>query len=136
MRIISTKAHGILDYLVGIILIAAPWILGFAQDGAETWVPVILGASAILYSLITNYEMGVSKTISMRTHLMLDIASGILLAASPWLFNFEEQVYLPHLILGLGEILIASLTDRYPSYERTRFGSGNTSAVNYGHQNV
>ena len=69
MRFLSTKAHGILDYLVGVILIAAPWILGFAYNGAETWVPVILGAGAIMYSLLTNYEMGVSKTISMRTHV-------------------------------------------------------------------
>jgi hypothetical protein len=133
MRIISTKAHGVLDYLVGVILIAAPWILGFARNGAETWVPVILGAGAILYSLLTNYEMGVSKTISMRTHLMLDIASGILLAASPWLFNFDDYVYLPHLVLGLGEMLVASLTERYPSYDRHRTGSGSTSAVNYRH---
>ena len=135
MRILSTKAHGILDYLVGVILIAAPWVLGFAQNGAETWVPVILGAGAILYSLLTNYEMGVSKTISMRTHLALDIASGIFLAASPWIFNFNEYVYLPHLILGLGEILIASITERYPSYDRNR-STGHSGAVNYKHQNV
>jgi hypothetical protein len=134
MRILSTKVHGILDYLVGVILIAAPWVLGFAQNGAETWVPVILGAGAILYSLLTNYEMGVSKTISMRTHLALDIASGILLAASPWIFNFNDYVYLPHLVLGLGEILIASITERYPSYDRNHSRTGNT--VNYRHQNV
>lgn len=135
MRILSTKAHGILDYLVGVILIGAPWILGFAQNGAETWVPVILGAGAIMYSLLTNYEMGVTKTLSMRTHLALDIASGILLAASPWIFNFNDLVYLPHLILGLGEIVVASITKLYPSYDRNhRTTAGNS--VNYRHQNV
>ena len=136
MRVIPTKAHGMLDYLVGILLISAPWILGFAQNGAETWVPVILGAGAILYSLLTNYEMGVSKTISMRTHLGLDIASGIFLAASPWIFDFNEFVYLPHLIVGLGEIIIAMITNRYPSYERSGHTTGNTASVNYRHQNV
>src|SRR3954453_23850407 len=99
MRVISTKAHGILDYLVGVFLMSAPWILGFAQHGAETWVPVILGAGAILYSLFTNYPMGVAKRISMGTHLGLDILSGIFLAVSPWLFNFNDYVYLPHLII-------------------------------------
>lgn len=135
MRILSTKAHGILDYLVGVILIAAPWILGFARNGAETWVPVILGAGAIMYSLLTNYEMGVTKTISMRTHLALDIASGIFLAAAPWIFNFNDFVYLPHLILGLGEILVASITERYPSYDRNHRTTAGHS-INYRHQNV
>lgn len=59
MRWIGTKTHGYLDYIMGMLLIAAPWIFGFARDGAETWVPVILGAGVILYSLLTDYELGI-----------------------------------------------------------------------------
>lgn len=110
MKIISTKVHGVLDYMMGILLIASPWLFGFASNGWETWVPVILGASAILYSVMTNYELGLSDNFSMRTHLILDIVSGILLAASPWIFGFADLVYLPHLILGIAEIAAASLT--------------------------
>ncbi len=44
MRIIPTKIHGILDYIVAMALIAAPWVFGFANNDAETWVPVIAGA--------------------------------------------------------------------------------------------
>jgi hypothetical protein len=40
----------------------------------------------------------------MKAHLALDVLSGIVLAASPWLFDFADRVYLPHLILGLIEI--------------------------------
>lgn len=115
MRFLSTKAHGILDYLMGILLIASPWLFDFARSGAETWVPVILGAGAILYSLMTDYEYSVSRVISMRTHLTLDLVSGILLAASPWLFNFSEYVYAPHLILGLLEIGASLVTERAPA---------------------
>lgn len=111
MRFIPTKIHGYLDYSVGLLLIATPWLFGFARGGADTWVPVILGASAIIYSLFTDYELGVSRKLSMRGHLGLDLASGILLAASPWLFGFADYVYLPHLILGLAE-MGASLTTK------------------------
>jgi hypothetical protein len=124
MKLLSTKIHGILDYIVGILLIAAPWLFGFAGEngqsqqngekvlGAETWVPVILGISAIVYSLFTNYEYGfVSRKISMKTHLTLDFISGIFLAASPWVFGFNEFVYLPHLILGILEIGAAAMTN-------------------------
>ena len=114
MRFISTKAHGVLDYLVGVILIAAPWVLGFARQGAETWVPVILGAGAILYSLMTNYELGMAKVISMRTHLGLDLMAGMFLALSPWIFGFNDVVYLPHLILGIAEVGASLMTDPVP----------------------
>jgi hypothetical protein len=111
---IPTRVHGILDYLVGALLILAPFILGFADGTAAQWVPIILGAGAILYSLLTNYELGVAKAIPMPVHLGLDIASGLLLAASPWLFGFADRVWLPHVIVGAAEIIIAALTQRHP----------------------
>ncbi len=114
MRVINTRMHGYMDYIMGILLIASPWIFDFYAGGAETWVPVFLGASAIIYSLLTDYELGVSRTISMRTHLTLDIVSGILLAASPWIFGFSERVWEPHLILGLLEIGTALMTKTKP----------------------
>jgi hypothetical protein len=47
MRFIPTRIHGIMDYAMGLLLIAAPWIFRFNRGGAETWVPVILGIGAI-----------------------------------------------------------------------------------------
>ena len=114
MRFIPTSVHGVLDYLVGALLIAAPWLFNFARGGAETWVPVILGAGALLYSLFTNYELGVVRRISMPTHLGLDAASGLLLAISPWLFGFSDFVFWPHLILGVFEIVAALTTKTAP----------------------
>lgn len=116
MKIISTRVHGVLDYLVGALLIAAPWLFDFNRGGAETWVPVVLGAGVILYSLFTNYEYSVSKSIPMKIHLTLDVISGIFLAASPWIFGFNEFVYLPHLIFGILEIGAGAMTDTNPGY--------------------
>jgi hypothetical protein len=119
MRFIPTRIHGFLDYAVGVLLIVVPWLLGFAAGGAETWVPVILGLGAIAYSLFTDYELGVVRTIPMTTHLGLDAGSGVILAASPWIFGFADLVYLPHLILGLFEIA-AALTTHTVAYVETR----------------
>ena len=45
MRFIPTKVHGALDYIVGIALIAAPWLFGFAGvGGAAVIIPVVLGS--------------------------------------------------------------------------------------------
>jgi hypothetical protein len=115
MKIISTKTHGVLDYMMGILLIASPWIFGFATGGAEQWVPIILGAGALVYSMMTDYELGIFRTISMKAHLNIDLMSGILLAASPWIFGFSDRVTTPHLVLGLLEIGAALMTKTSPS---------------------
>ena len=122
MKVIPTRVHGMLDYSVGLLLIAAPWLLGFARGGAETYVPVALGVGALLYSFFTNYELGVVRSLPMPTHLALDMASGVLLAASPWLFGFADYVYLPHLLVGLMEIAIAAMTERQPASGGARGG--------------
>lgn len=111
---ISTRMHGIMDYIIGALLIAAPWLFGFAREGAETWVPVVLGAGAIFYSLLTNYELGVIKVLPMSAHLGIDIVAGIVLAASPWLFGFAEIVWVPHLVVGLIMLGSGMITQRVP----------------------
>ncbi|MFL5772508.1 MAG: hypothetical protein ACJ75F_05070 [Flavisolibacter sp.] len=110
MRFIETKTHGILDYLTGILLILSPWIFDFNEGGAETIIPVVLGAGVIMYSLLTDYEMGGSYKITMKTHLLLDFAGGALLATSPWIFGFNDDVWQPHLIIGSMEMLVSVCT--------------------------
>lgn len=114
MRFIPTNVHGILDYLIGVLLIAAPWLFGFYQGGAESWVPIVLGAGVIVYSLLTDYEAGVAKAIPMPTHLWLDVLGGAVLAVSPWLFGFAELIVWPHLVVGLLEIGAGLVTETRP----------------------
>lgn len=120
MAFLSTRVHGVLDYLMGALLIALPWLGGFATGGAEQWVPVGVGASVVLYSLFTDYELGAVRRLGMPVHLWLDALGGIFLAASPWIFAFDQQVWMPHMALGLTEVLAAMLTNTIPSYERRR----------------
>jgi len=122
MRAIPTRIHGVLDYSFGLLAAAAPWLFGFAAGGAETWVLVGAGAAAIAYSLFTDYELGAIRRIQMPVHLWLDALGGVILAVSPWLFGFEHRVWLPHLLFGLTEIVVASVSQTVPSYERRRGG--------------
>lgn len=110
---IDTKIHGYLDYMMGALLLLLPLLFDL-PDGAATTIPVVLGAGAILYSLITDYELGILKILSMKVHLGLDLMSGLLLAASPWLFDFADDVYLPFVILGIIEIGAALMTKKHP----------------------
>jgi hypothetical protein len=119
---LPTRVHGMLDYLLGALLIAAPWLFGFAAGGAEQWVPVALGAGVLLYSAFTDYELGLVKKLQMPAHLLLDAVGGLLLAASPWMFGFDERVWMPHVVIGAIEIVIVAITNTVPGYERRRAG--------------
>ena len=114
MKIIHTKAHGYMDYIMGVFLIAAPSLFNLNLNDMESTVFYVVAATTILYSLVTNYELGLIKIIPMKGHLILDTFSGIFLVASPWLLDFANSVYKPHLVFGIIEISIAILTSSKP----------------------
>src|SRR4051812_43295024 len=99
MKLIDTKTHGYLDYTVGLFLMIAPLIFHLGRKSPEALVFYVLGVILIIYSALTDYELGLFKLIPMKMHLSLDVLSGIFLAASPWLLGFSDRVCLPHLIL-------------------------------------
>jgi hypothetical protein len=114
MRFIPTRVHGMLDYASGLLLIVAPYLFGFADGTAAQYVPQAIGAGILLMSLVTDYELSLAKLVPMPVHLGVDVAGGLLLAASPWLFGFADRVYWPHLILGLAEIGAGLMTRTAP----------------------
>jgi hypothetical protein len=120
MKFIPTQVHGVLDYLLGGLLIATPWLLGFEDNTLITWIPVILGCSTLVYSLFTNYEPALIRLLPMPVHLITDFLSGLLLALSPWLFGFADYIYLPHLVFGATEMLIALFSHTVPANEKLK----------------
>ncbi len=114
MRILPTRVHGVIDYVWSVLLIATPFVLGFATGGAKQWTAILFGLGGIAYSLLTRYELGLVPRLSMRTHLLIDGPSGALLALSPWLFGFADTVYLPHLLFGLFAIGASLITRTTP----------------------
>ena len=119
MRFIPTKFHAPLDYIVGVALIAAPWILQFSEHTAATVIPVVLGAGLIVYSLFTDYELGVWKVAPMAVHNLIDIVAGTLLAASPWLFGYADEsanVWVLQVVVGLAAIFLGLTTKQQGGY--------------------
>jgi len=109
-RFISTKVHGVVDYVVAIALFFAPMIFGFQSvGGAAVAVPMVLGVLLFIYSLLTDYEWGVVRAITMPYHLAIDVLAALFLLLSPWLFGFSDEAtnaWLPHVIVGIVVILV------------------------------
>ncbi len=107
--ILPTRVHGFLDYVIGLSLVLMSFI--FARGaGPQTWLPVVLGGGMIVYSLLTEYEMGIVPLIRMPYHLILDVLGGSLLAGSPFLFGFAYIIWVPHVVLGLAAMTLGLVT--------------------------
>ena len=121
LRVIPTHVHGVLDYLTGSALLAAPGLLGIKDDPRAALTLRLTGAGATAYSLLTDYELGLVRSIPVPAHLVLDAMSGALLASSPWLLGFADRgtrYWLPHVLVGATEILAASTTSKIASSTR------------------
>src|SRR3954451_19679307 len=90
MKIMPRFYHGVMDYVCGILLLASPNLLGFANvSGPASWVPRVIGLVILVQAMTTDYELGIMKMLPIGMHLLADYIIGALLIASPWLFGFS-----------------------------------------------
>ena len=90
---------------MGIMLMVGPSLLRWNHD-AEMWAPMVLGASVVVYNMLTDYEYGLVGVFPMAVHLSMDVIGEIFLAVSPWIFGFSDRMWMPHVILGAMELLL------------------------------
>jgi hypothetical protein len=96
-------------------------LLGIKDDPRAALTLRLAGGGATLYSLLTDYELGLVRLLPMPAHLALDAMSGALLASSPWLLGFADRgtrYWLPHALVGATEILAATTTSKTSSSAR------------------
>ncbi len=75
----STRFHAILDYVLGLFLIASVWIFDIPGDSMASAFAVMGGGGILLYSFFTDYELSAWRAIPINAHLVLDIFSGLFL---------------------------------------------------------
>jgi hypothetical protein len=115
MKFLSTRTHGLIDYLSVGSLIALPRALGWSDRVTNFVTGSALGALG--YSLLTRYELGVLKVLPMPGHLLLDGLSGAMFCGAPFLFPDEDTTVQSMLVgIGLFEIGVALTTETEPSY--------------------
>jgi hypothetical protein len=100
---ISTKAHGILDYMTAGLLATLPRALGW--DDKVTHLLDAAAAGTVVYSLLTRYEMGAVKALPMKAHLSMDaVQGGALIGAAAFLEDVDPDVRATLAALGMFEL--------------------------------
>ena len=108
---ISTKFHGVLDYLTIGTFLALPRVMGWSKPLTDGMTVLALGKLG--YTLMTRHELGLVKKLPMQAHLALDAAGGAALCAMPKLLGDEDDVgaCAACCALGLFDIVAAPMTE-------------------------
>jgi hypothetical protein len=82
--------HGVLEYVAGIVFIAAPFVLGFDSDAA-TALSIIVGVLVLALGASTDAPTGLARVVSVEIHAVVDFALAVLLISAPFLFGFRDE---------------------------------------------
>jgi hypothetical protein len=89
MRPISTRTHGIIDYIFSATLLTLPFALRWPARAAQ--LSVGAGLATLGVSLLTNYEYGLARLLPMKAHLGMDAAENSLLMSAPKIVGGEDR---------------------------------------------
>jgi hypothetical protein len=105
---ISTMMHGVLDYITAPTLLVLPRALGWSER--ITGLLSGAGLGVLGYSVLTRYELGLLRVLPMKVHPALDMASGGMLAISPFVLlkKRERTITTVATLIGLGVYEIAA----------------------------
>lgn len=117
MKIISSKAHGVLDYATVVFLLAAPTI--FQMEGTLSTFTYALAAVHFTLTALTAFEVGLIKVIPFRIHGILEVVVSIALAGVAFWFRSNDNDLGFYFYVGLAiVIMIVFLLSDFTSAQR------------------
>ena len=108
---IPAFVHGILEYIAGALLVAAPFLFSFDSDGA-TAVSIVAGVLILVIAASTAMSTGLIKSIPVQAHVVLDYLLAALLVAAPFIFSFTDDGTATafFIVLGIVHLLVTIAT--------------------------
>jgi hypothetical protein len=85
---LSSKIHGVVDYLVVLFLIVSPTLFGL-QERTATFT-YTLSAIHLLLTIFTNFELGLIKLIPLKIHGIIELLVSILLIGTAYYLGSIE----------------------------------------------
>jgi hypothetical protein len=104
---IPVFVHGMLEYLAGVLFVAAPFLFGFESDAAIA-VSIAVGVVVLAVAASTDGPTSLINQIPLSAHVALDYVLAILLIALPFLATFSDETAptVFFIALGIAHLLI------------------------------
>ena len=110
-RTVPLTLHGLIEYGEGILTMLAPFLFNFDSNGA-TVLAILIGAGVLVLAVITVAPTGISRTLPLASHIVLDYVLVAIWISFPFIFGFsDDDVALAYfLIVGVGHLLMTVST--------------------------
>ncbi|CAN5130409.1 hypothetical protein BH24ACT23_BH24ACT23_10660 [soil metagenome] len=109
--------HGVIEYIAGVLFIAAPLLFGY-DSGTATGVSVAVGVVILVVAATTAGPTGLIPRITASVHVTLDFVLAAFLIASPFLFGFSDETAPTAFFVALGIAhLLITIGTRFKSSE-------------------
>jgi len=104
LRSIGAVSHGIIDYVLSVLLLFGPEIAHFAGRQA-IWCRLI-GALLLIVALLTRYPLGIGKMIGFVSHGVVEVVLGIALLILPWTRGFSAGVLSRNFFVSMALLIL------------------------------
>lgn len=105
--------HGAIEYLAGVLLIAAPFLFAFEASAAVA-LSIVAGVVVIGIAAATEGPTSLVNSIPVSAHLLLDFALAAVLIAAPFVFAFSDETAPTAFFLVLGVLhLLVTIGTRF-----------------------
>lgn len=88
MKVINSKIHGVIDYLVVLFLIASPTLFNLPEVTA-VFTYILAGVHLVL-TVLTNFELGLFKTIPFSIHGWIELIVSLALVGVAFYLGDKE----------------------------------------------
>jgi hypothetical protein len=108
---IPLVVHGLLEYVLGVLCIAAPFLFSFDSNGTKA-LSVAIGTLILALGIVTAGPVGIVRSLPLDSHIVIDYVLAIFLIASPFVFGFTDDgpALAFFLVVGIAHLLLTILT--------------------------
>jgi hypothetical protein len=83
-------AHGLIEYVAGGVLVAAPFVLDF-HSGTAKAVAIVIGVLVVVFAASSDSSTSLVNSIPLPVHVLVDYLLAAVLIASPFIFSFSDE---------------------------------------------
>jgi len=104
---IPRAIHGMIEYVAGVLFIAAPFLFGF-EDGYAVGVSIAVGVLILVMAAATVGPTGLIHSVPVTVHAAVDYGLAAFLIAAPFIFRFNDEGAPTafFIVLGVAHLLV------------------------------
>lgn len=97
-----------IEPVVALVFILAPFVLGFDSSEART-LSIVIGVVIVLVGMTTRWRLSLVKLVPLRVHFMVDVLLGVVSIVAPFVLGFSDETAATifFVVMGVGELAAA-----------------------------